>query len=154
MISGLPKIAPMAAMEPASIITVRAGLVGSRKANAPHALPMAMSGASGPRTAPKDSVPRAARTTETISRGPMFNASPWSGWCPPLPGSFSATYTIRAPVTRMATTIHAGVESYPSVSGSVVHRRWISSSSALMNADAARPASRPTTIPNSDSAAI
>ena len=108
VIKGFPKIAPTAAMPPASIMTWRTGLCGLRKASAPSAVPMAISGASGPRTAPKDSDPSAARITERISRGPMSRPKPSSGECPAWPGSFIAPKVIRAPVTSRTMTSHQG----------------------------------------------
>ncbi len=79
MTSGLPKIAPIAAIAPTSIITSRTGLARSRKARAPSAVPTAISGASGPSTAPKTRLPIAATIAEMTVDGPMSRAKPLSG---------------------------------------------------------------------------
>ena len=108
MTSGLPKIAPMAAIAPASIMIVRTGLVGSRKATAPSAVPIAMRGASGPSTAPKQRLPIAAMTTEVTSRGPMSMPRPCSGEWPACPGSLDAPKTMSPPTISRAIASQPG----------------------------------------------
>ena len=90
MISGLPKIIPIAAAAPHTMASRRTSGVARAAKAAPTAVPAAMRGASGPRTAPATSEAIAARSALAMCAGPMSSLNPSSGLCPPWPGSLLA----------------------------------------------------------------
>ncbi len=69
----------MAATAPASIMTLPTCSPARSAMSPPIADPTAMSGASGPTTAPTDSEINAAATTDPICFGPMLTPIPSSG---------------------------------------------------------------------------
>ena len=91
---------------PAAAITVAAiggaSRAARRTASTPRPLPMAMSGASGPSTAPKLSVARAASMTPGSWTGGSAPAGlkPSAGECPPVPGSRWIAAATSRPPTR------------------------------------------------------
>jgi hypothetical protein len=76
---GLPKIAAIAASAVISMPNFITGSGWRRSTKAPAAVPQASSGASGPSTRPKISVPVAARMTEAKVAGVTSKWSPSSG---------------------------------------------------------------------------
>ena len=90
---GEPKRVLIAAKLPAEVITIAAvggaSRAASRTARAPSPPPSAMSGASGPRTTPREREANAAITTPGRSSAPMGGPSevnPSAGTCPAVPG--------------------------------------------------------------------
>jgi len=151
--SGLPKMAPAAAMAPTIIMTCFAGSLGVRMAVAPAAAPSAISGASGPSTAPKPRLAKDARTTEPTCLGPMSTLSPSSGECPPPPGSRMAPAARAAPRTGRLSTSHHGADCAPSCSGSPCHSQWLRWWLAATKPAAAAAATSPTPAPTRQSRA-
>ena len=101
--SGLPKMVAIAAADPASAMSIRPcgsdpSFVRSA-ANSARPPPRAISGASGPITAPSDRPARAASVTPGRLRGSVSPpARPSAGTCPPRPGR----YRMAAPTARPA----------------------------------------------------
>ena len=136
--SGEPNSAAMAAKLPAAAMTVvavgGASRAARRTASAPSPLPMRMSGASGPRTTPKLSVPRAANRMPGSSIGavtpPAWNPS--AGECPPMPGRRWMARATRTPATTSnGSGHHAGAASKPRSFGRLVKNAVWSSSTSL-----------------------
>ncbi len=123
---GEPNRVLMAAKLPAAAMTVAAVGGASRRARrtaiTPRIPPMRMSGASGPRTAPRLKVAREATTTpgrSTISGvPPVWNPS--AGEWPPVPGRYRMAEATTNPATANGTSghhtggpwnpIHSGIE--------------------------------------------
>ena len=105
--SGLPKMVAIAAADPASAMSLRPcgsdpSFVRSA-ANSARPPPRAISGASGPITAPSDRPARAASVTPGRLRGSVSPPPrPSAGTCPPWPGR----YRMAAPTARPARRQH------------------------------------------------
>jgi hypothetical protein len=106
----------IAAKLPADAMIVRAiggaSFLTSRTVSAARPPPMAIRGASGPRTAPKPSVVNAARTMpgSSLSAGaPPPALNPNAGEWPPLPGKYRMVNPVNSPhSTNQGTGHHAG----------------------------------------------
>ena len=102
-----------------------------RCATTPTADPSAITGTSGPSTAPNASVPTAASTTPGTNDGGVGAAlNPSSGRWPPSPGrNARARMTSSAPRTGSPSTRNHGGAAYPSEAGSSCHSQssspWI-----------------------------
>ena len=126
--NGLPSSVLMAAKLPAPAMTTvaigGASLFTKWTVSAPSPPPMAMSGASGPSTAPRASVAMEARATPGIlmgSGGPPPTLNPSAGECPPRPGRYRMTRPTTRPDTSSKGKGHqAGVPAKPTAVGS----RW------------------------------
>ncbi len=148
-ISGLPKIAEMAAAAPAAPrIAVLCGVAGAwakslnSRASPP---PSAISGASGPRVAPSGRLSTAARTTPGSAADVAPPAcSPEAGMCPPAPGRRVTTSPTRTPATASSGSgHHQGGPLQPSASGRSLHTRCSSSWRPTRNQNAARETGMP-----------
>ena len=111
--SGEPKSVLMAAKLPAEAMMVSAiggaSLLISRTVSAASPPPMAISGASGPRTAPRLSVASEARMTPGRSRSTGRPPSVWNpkaGECPQLPGRWRMVNPVRSPHSATKGTGH------------------------------------------------
>ena len=122
--SGDPNSVLTAAKLPAVAITAvacaGASRAARRTASAPSPLPIAISGASGPSTAPNESVASAARKTPGSSIGgsgpPTWNPS--AGEWPPVPGRWRIASATSSPESASSGSGHqTGAESNPSASG-------------------------------------
>ena len=139
-ISGEPSSELIAAKLPVAAITAAA--VGgasrdaSRTASTPSPLPIRISGASGPRTAPRASVARAAKKmpgSSTGGTGPDA-LKPSAGECPPMPGRCRiASATSRPDSASSGSGHHTGAESNPSVFGRSLKRASCSQSASARN---------------------
>ena len=111
----------------------------------PTTEPSAMSGASGPRTAPKPSVPRAASATPGPAASRVGEAlSPSIGSWPPSPGrKRRAITTTTAPATGRNTTRYQGGEECPSWSGRSCHSHSCSLVTSPRKSTATRAAGIP-----------
>ena len=114
---GDPNSVAMAAKLPAAPITITAisgaSFLTRRTASTPSPLPMAMSGASGPRTAPRHSVASEATTTPGRSMGSVAPAvlKPSAGLWPPVPCRYrSVSATMRPARTSGRIGHQAGTE--------------------------------------------
>ena len=126
--SGEPSSELIAAKLPAAAITAAACCGASREARrtarTPSPLPMRISGASGPSTAPNASVASAAQKMPGSWTGGTAPAAlnPSAGECPPLPGSvWIASATSRPPTASTGSGHQAGGEPNPSASGRSVN---------------------------------
>ena len=117
---GEPNSVLMAAKLPAEAMTMAAvggaSLLASLTANMPSPPPMAMSGASGPRTTPRLRVASAATITPGSSIGvgapPALNPS--AGTWPPVPGRYlMVNPTSRPDRARRGSGHHTGVPAKP-----------------------------------------
>ena len=116
--TGEPNKVLIAAKLPAAVIIVIAVGDGSflvlRTVNAARPPAIAISGASGPSTAPRPRVASAARTTPPSSRplnGPPPVWSPNAGECPPLPGKYRIASAVNTPLsTNHGMGHHAGAD--------------------------------------------
>ena len=128
---GEPSRALMAAKLPAEAITTAA--VGGASfltrctARAPSPPPMAMSGASGPRTTPRLRVASEARITPgsstAVGAPPALNPS--AGLWPAVPGRYWMVAPTRRPaMARMGSGHHTGVPAKPSSLGSEVKNQF------------------------------
>ena len=139
--SGEPSRVLMAAKLPAAAIIATACPVASRRAartaRAPRPAPIAISGASGPSTAPKQRVASAARVTPGSSRAVGAAAPAWkpsAGECPPRPGRYRIVRATRTPhTTSMGSGHQSGWWSNPSALGrSVKSQSWACCTSCRM----------------------
>ncbi len=148
--SGLPKMVEIAAVDPAAPSTApslgSAARLAALTVISAKALPMAISGASGPRTVPSGRQASAARTTPGSSRGRVGGPPrPFTGRCPPRPGIRVMIGTSSSPASsRAGSGHHHGARSIPSASGSVSHTQCCSSCSRLTNPNAASDTGTPT----------
>jgi hypothetical protein len=137
----------MAANDPAP--DIRALSFGASFTNrvtlSPTADPSAISGASGPSTAPKHSVPSAASATPgACASGVGAVLRPPSGECPPSPGSsLRAAITTHAPTAGSPTTRYQAGSSHSQSSTSwTAARKSAATSAAGTPIAAARRTSR------------
>ena len=118
---GPPNSAETAENEPAVASTVRpgSGTFALSTTIMPTTDPRAISGASGPSTAPKTNVPVAASATlGPYCQGTGFALSPPSGLWPPSPGmNRRASHTTKAPTMGSPITRYHGGEVSPMASG-------------------------------------
>ena len=131
----------MAAKLPAAAIIATAWPVASRRAartaRAPRPAPIAISGASGPSTAPKHRVASAASVTPGSSRAVGAAAPAWkpsAGEWPPRPGRYRIVRATRTPHTRSMGSGHqAGWWPNPTAWGrSVKSQSWACCTSCKM----------------------
>ena len=138
--SGDPSSDAIAAKLPAAAITAAAAggasRAASRTARTPSPLPIKMSGASGPSTTPKPSVPRAASAMPGSWAGGTAPAGwkPSAGECPPVPGSARIARPTSSP-DSMSTGSghHAGGEEKPRASGTSWNTRSDTTATSLRN---------------------
>ena len=114
-ISGEEKMNAIAAKLPAAATTSKpcwgTSRLVMRTVSGASPAPSAMSGASGPRTSPNPIVPIAASRMPGRSTGKVGPpaARPWTGTCPPRPGSRAiANATITPATPRIASRYHSG----------------------------------------------
>lgn len=139
---------PIAATPPAARMILRSPGSPPRNNNPAVAVPTAMTGTSGPTTAPNTSVASAARTTDVIMRGVMLKAMSSRGRWPPCPGSRHAAQVIAAPSSSIPTTHHHGADDQPKASGIVVQMAFCSTFMAVINSTDARMPTTAATIIN------
>ena len=125
--SGDPSSALIAAKLPAAATTVATcggeSRLTSRTARTPMPEPMAISGASGPRTTPRLSVAMAASITPSSCSGCTAPAGlkPSAGECPPFPGRYLMTGATSSPDNTNSGSGHQiGVPLKPNDFGTVV----------------------------------
>ena len=149
--SGEPSSVLIAAKLPATPLTATAWAGAPRRtrwiAQAPRPLPMAISGASGPSTAPKASVTKAASATPGSSNGRVApGLKPSAGRWPPMPGSSRmARATSSPPTARTGMGHQLGWLSKPRSAGRSLKRNcWASATTfRKKNATAATGTPRP-----------
>ena len=129
----------IAAKLPADAMTVwaigGASLFARRTVSAARPPPMAIRGASGPRTAPRLSVVKAARMMPGSSLetgGPPSAWNPNAGECPPLPGRYRMVSPVSSPHrTNHGTGHHAGAPASNTSPGRSWNRKsWMAVTSA------------------------
>ena len=137
--TGEPRSVLIAAKLPADAMIVRniggASLCTRCTVSAASPPPMAIRGASGPRTAPRLSVVSAARTTPGSSLsagGPAPALNPNAGEWPPLPGRYRMVIPVTSPHrTNHGTGHHAGASPAKTSCGRSSNKNsWISAVSA------------------------
>ena len=109
--SGPPNTVLIAAKPPAraTIAPITSSSRARRAAYTPSARPIAVSGASGPRTIPNTRAKTEASTAPAASFGPAgWKLRPSAGEWPPLPGSCSAPKVRRPPIAGTRITYHHG----------------------------------------------
>ena len=143
---GLPKMLAMEAKLPVDASSGALALPRrtTRATASPKAEPSAMSGASGPSTAPHESVISAASMTPAISRGWVGTAlKPFAGSCPPSPGSSRAKATRSPPTVGTSRIHHHGGAESPRWSGIVVQRKSVRCCSSQTKPIASRATGMP-----------
>ena len=110
-ITGEPKISATAENVPQAATSVATCGVASRRSRCtayrPSAPPIAISGASGPRTRPSEIVASPARMTPGMSTGIVGSVlRPCAGWCPPRPGSRAMAKATITPATAVTGSGH------------------------------------------------
>ena len=117
-------------------------------------LPMAMSGASGPSTAPQLRVTKAAMMmpgSSTGGTGPEA-LNPSAGACPPVPGRWRIVRpTTNPPSARIGSGHHTGAPSNPRSSGRAVKRYSCASATPFRKKYATVATTIPTTAPKTSS---
>ena len=150
--SGPPNRAETAANEPAVARTDgRLRAAPRDDVHDEHATtePRAISGASGPSTAPKARVPIAASATlGPYCHGVGVALRPFTGTWPPSPGrNRRASHTMAAPTIGRATARYQGGVSRPRASGRSVQSQSSASFTRARKAAATSAAGRPITAP-------
>ena len=150
-ISGEPSSELIAAKLPAAAITAAAlggaSAAASATASTPSPLPMRISGASGPSTAPKPSVASAASSTPGSSIGGSGPPAlkPSAGEWPPMPGRCRIASATSSPESASSGSgHHTGAESNPSAFGRSVKTASCSQSTSSRNPYAAAETGTPT----------
>ena len=110
-ITGEPKISATAENVPQAATSVATCGVASRRSRCtayrPSAPPIAISGASGPRTRPNEIVASPASMTPGSSTGSVGSVlRPCAGWCPPRPGNRAMAKATSTPASAVTGSGH------------------------------------------------